>query len=65
LESFLIAAFAAFLVHIDAHIWNDVMDLEIDRQEKSRETGRDRPLVYGWATVRDYKTMSLISPPSW
>ena len=48
---FLIAAFAAFLVHVDAHIWNDIMDLDIDRREKSRETGRDRPLVAGWATV--------------
>lgn len=35
------------------------MDLEIDRHEKSKETGRDRPLVYGWATVRDYKKMSM------
>jgi 4-hydroxybenzoate polyprenyltransferase len=57
---FLIAAFAAFLIHVDAHIWNDITDLEIDRQEKSRETGRDRPLVCGWATISDYKTMSLI-----
>ena len=57
---FLIAAFAAFLVHVDAHIWNDIMDLDIDRREKSRETGRDRPLVAGWATVGEYKTMSLI-----
>ena len=57
---FLIADFAALLVHIDAHIWNDIMDFEIDKQEKSRETGRDRPLVSGWATVRDYKKMSAI-----
>jgi 4-hydroxybenzoate polyprenyltransferase len=57
---FLVATLAAFLVHIDAHIWNDITDLEIDRREKSRETGRDRPLVYGWATIREYKTMSLI-----
>ncbi len=34
------------------------MDLEIDRKEKSRETGRDRPLVYGWATVDEYKKIS-------
>jgi 1,4-dihydroxy-2-naphthoate octaprenyltransferase len=59
-DLFLIAAFAAVLVHVDAHIWNDIMDLDIDRREKSRETGRDRPLVYGWATVGEYKTMSLI-----
>ena len=45
---------------MDAHIWNDIMDLEIDRREKSRETGRDRPLVYGWATVADYRRMSAI-----
>jgi 4-hydroxybenzoate polyprenyltransferase len=55
---FAIAAVAAFLIHIDAHIWNDIMDLEIDRREKSRETGRDRPLVFGWATVRDYRLIS-------
>ncbi len=55
-----IAAMAALLVHVDAHIWNDIMDLEIDRQEKSSETGRDRPLVYGWATVRDYRILSAI-----
>ncbi|MFY9799619.1 MAG: prenyltransferase [Methanoregula sp.] len=55
-----IAAMAALLVHVDAHIWNDIMDMEIDRQEKSSETGRDRPLVYGWATVRDYRVLSAI-----
>jgi 4-hydroxybenzoate polyprenyltransferase len=55
-----IAVLAAVLVHIDAHIWNDIMDLEIDRGEKSRETGRDRPLVFGWATVKNYRTMSAI-----
>lgn len=59
-DLFLIAAFAAFLVHVDAHIWNDIMDINIDRYEKSRETGRDRPLVYGWATVEEYRTMSFI-----
>ena len=57
---FIIAAIAALLIHMDAHIWNDIMDLEIDRHEKSRETGRDRPLVYGWATVADYRRMSAI-----
>ncbi len=57
---FAIAVVAAILVHIDAHIWNDIMDLEIDRREKSRETGRDRPLVFGWATVSDYRRMSAI-----
>ena len=57
---FIIALVAAFLVHIDAHIWNDIMDLEIDRQEKSRETGRDRPLLNGWATVNDYRKMSAV-----
>ena len=55
-----IAALAAVLVHIDAHLWNDIMDLEIDRGEKSRETGRDRPLVFGWATVKNYRTMSAL-----
>jgi 1,4-dihydroxy-2-naphthoate octaprenyltransferase len=55
---FLIAVAAAVLVHIDAHIWNDIMDLEVDRREKSRETGRDRPLVLGWATVGDYRVLS-------
>jgi hypothetical protein len=34
------------------------MDLEVDRREKSRETGRDRPLVSGWATVGDYRKIS-------
>lgn len=57
---FVIAVVAALLVHIDAHIWNDIMDFEIDRQEKSRETGRDRPLLNGWATVSDYRKMSAI-----
>jgi len=57
---FLIAAVTAVLIHIDGHLWNDIMDLEIDRREKSRETGRDRPLVYGWATVREYRTISAI-----
>ena len=36
------------------------MDLEIDQHEKSRETGRDRPLVFGWATEADYRKISLI-----
>ncbi|MDD1674420.1 MAG: UbiA family prenyltransferase [Methanomicrobiales archaeon] len=58
-ELFAIAGLAAVLIHIDGHIWNDIMDLEIDRFEKSRETGRDRPLVYGWATVSEYRKMSL------
>ncbi len=57
---FFIAAVTAVLIHIDGHLWNDIMDIEIDRREKSRETGRDRPLVYGWATVREYRTISAI-----
>jgi len=57
---FLIAVIAAVLVHVDAHIWNDIMDLEVDRREKSRETGRDRPLVMGWATVGDYRALSAL-----
>jgi len=57
---FVVAIVGAFLVHIDAHIWNDIMDLEIDRREKSTETGRDRPLLNGWATVGDYRKMSAI-----
>src|SRR5512135_2149999 len=57
---FFIAAVTAVLIHIDGHLWNDIMDIEIDRHEKSRETGRDRPLVYGWATVREYRTISAI-----
>ncbi|MEN6518126.1 MAG: UbiA family prenyltransferase [Methanospirillum sp.] len=57
---FVAAVLAAFLIHIDAHIWNDIMDLEIDRREKSKETKRDRPLVFGWATVRDYRRMSAV-----
>lgn len=59
-DLFGIAVLAAVLVHIDAHMWNDIMDLEIDRGEKSRETGRDRPLVFEWATVKNYRTMSAI-----
>jgi 1,4-dihydroxy-2-naphthoate octaprenyltransferase len=55
---FLIAAVTALLIHMDAHLWNDIMDLETDRHEKSRETGRDRPLVSGWATVDEYKKIS-------
>jgi 1,4-dihydroxy-2-naphthoate octaprenyltransferase len=57
---FVIAVIACVLVHIDAHIWNDIMDLEIDRGEKSRDTGRDRPLVFGWATVKNYRMISAI-----
>ncbi len=57
---FVIAGVAALLIHIDGHIWNDIMDLEIDRHEKSGETGRDRPLVFGWATVSEYRKMSAI-----
>ena len=56
---FVIAGVAALLIHIDGHIWNDIMDLEIDRREKSKETRRDRPLVYGWATVDEYKKISI------
>lgn len=55
-----IAALASFLVHVDGHIWNDVLDLEIDRREKSHETGRDRPLVLGWATVGGYRRLSAV-----
>ncbi|NYT07761.1 MAG: prenyltransferase [Methanomicrobiales archaeon] len=57
---FTVAVIATALVHIDAHIWNDIMDFEIDRREKSLETGRDRPLVTGWATVGEYRTMSAV-----
>ncbi|MGZ4904685.1 MAG: prenyltransferase [Halobacteriota archaeon] len=57
---FVIAVIAALLAHIDAHVWNDIMDLEVDRREKSRETGRDRPLVYGWATMGEYRAMAAI-----
>ncbi|MBP1930008.1 1,4-dihydroxy-2-naphthoate octaprenyltransferase [Methanolinea mesophila] len=57
---FVLAIAGAFLVHIDAHIWNDIMDQEIDRREKSEETGRDRPLLNGWATVSDYRKMSAV-----
>jgi 1,4-dihydroxy-2-naphthoate octaprenyltransferase len=55
-----ITAVVAFLIHIDAHLWNDIMDLSIDRREKSRETGRDRPLVLGWATESDYRKISAV-----
>jgi 1,4-dihydroxy-2-naphthoate octaprenyltransferase len=55
---FIIAVIAASLIHIDAHIWNDIMDLEIDRREKSAETGRDRPLIFGWASISEYRMMS-------
>ncbi len=57
---FIAAALAALLIHIDAHLWNDIMDFELDRQEKSRETGRERPLVNGWATVSDYRRLSAV-----
>ncbi len=57
---FVIAMGAAVLIHMDAHLWNDIMDLEVDRNEKSKETRRDRPLVYGWATVGDYRKLSAI-----
>jgi len=55
-----IAAIIALLIHMDAHIWNDIMDLAIDRREKSKETGRDRPLVFGWATIGDYRKLSAV-----
>lgn len=57
---FVIAAVAALLIHIDGHLWNDIMDLDIDRREKSKETRRDRPLVYGWATVEEYRKLSAV-----
>ena len=57
---FAVAVVAASLIHIDAHIWNDIMDFEIDKREKSTETGRDRPLVTGWATAGEYRTMSAV-----
>jgi len=57
---FAISVVAALLIHIDAHLWNDIMDLEVDRNEKSAETGRDRPLVFGWASVEDYRRMSAV-----
>ncbi|MGB9176121.1 MAG: UbiA family prenyltransferase [Methanoregula sp.] len=57
---FVIAGVASLLIHIDGHLWNDIMDLEIDRREKSKETRRDRPLVYGWATVDEYRKMSAV-----
>jgi 4-hydroxybenzoate polyprenyltransferase len=54
------AAIASFLIQIEAHIWNDIMDLEIDRRERRGETGRDRPLVFGWAIDRDNCIMSAL-----
>jgi 1,4-dihydroxy-2-naphthoate octaprenyltransferase len=57
---FVIAGVVSLLIHIDGHLWNDIMDLEIDRREKSKETRRDRPLVYGWATVIEYQKMSAV-----
>ena len=57
---FVIAGVAALLLHIDGHIWNDILDLEIDRNEKSKETGRDRPLVFGWATIDEYRKLSVV-----
>ena len=55
---FVIAALIALLIHVDGHLWNDIMDLETDRHEKSKETGRDRPLLLGWATADEYKKIS-------
>ncbi len=55
---FIISALTALLIHGDGHLWNDIMDLETDRREKSKETGRDRPLLLGWATVEEYKKTS-------
>lgn len=57
---FALAAVAALLIHMDGHVWNDIMDLEVDRREKSEETGRDRPLVFGWATEGDYRRISAV-----
>jgi len=57
---FAVAALIALLIHVDAHLWNDIMDQKTDRHEKSRETGRDRPLVFGWATVDEYRKMSVV-----
>lgn len=57
-EFFGIAAAIALLIHVDGHLWNDIMDQETDRHEKSKETGRDRPLLLGWATVGEYTAVS-------
>jgi 1,4-dihydroxy-2-naphthoate octaprenyltransferase len=55
---FMIAALITLLIHVDGHLWNDIMDQKTDRREKSKETGRDRPLLLGWATVDEYKKIS-------
>jgi 1,4-dihydroxy-2-naphthoate octaprenyltransferase len=55
---FAIAAITALLIHVDGHLWNDIMDQKTDRREKGKETGRDRPLLLGWATVDEYKKIS-------
>jgi 1,4-dihydroxy-2-naphthoate octaprenyltransferase len=55
---FVIAAIITLLIHVDGHLWNDIMDQKTDRREKSKETGRDRPLLLGWATVDEYKKIS-------
>jgi len=57
---FVLAAAAALLIHVDGHLWNDIMDLDTDRREKSRETGRPRPLLLGWATVAEYRALSAV-----
>jgi len=54
----MIAALITLLIHVDGHLWNDIMDQKTDRREKSKETGRDRPLLLGWATVDEYKKIS-------
>jgi 1,4-dihydroxy-2-naphthoate octaprenyltransferase len=55
---FVVSALAALLIHIDAHLWNDILDIEVDRYEKSQETGRARPLLQGWASISEYRKLS-------
>jgi 4-hydroxybenzoate polyprenyltransferase len=54
------AVFASLLVWLVTVLWNNAHDLEIDRT-----SGRDRPLVRGWATPGEYirlgRTLALFA----
>ncbi|WFN34548.1 hypothetical protein L1S32_00045 [Methanogenium sp. S4BF] len=59
---FVLVVVAVILIHIDAHLWNDIIEAETDRYEKSKETKCERPLICGWATRDDYRRISKMLP---
>jgi 1,4-dihydroxy-2-naphthoate octaprenyltransferase len=55
-----LAIVAVVLMQYVAHPLNDIMDLDLDRQAPIEATGRIKPIVDGWITVRETKALSAI-----